>query len=267
MLCERLGLVRFQQNHIAADFALQLCRSAQRDYAAVGVNRQAIAALGFFHQVRGHQNGHALFVTQNLQILPKVAACAGIEAGCRLVEQEHGRMMQQPFCEFETTLHAAGESLGFFLSAIGEAYAAQHLGNALLQRCAAKSVNVSDQHQVLLRRELDVDALGLEDHADVAPNQRRLARDIVSHDQGATARRQHQSRENAEGCGLAAAVGAEQTENLRGANIERHTGQRDAIAVLMAKSLQLNDGSLQQKRSCRSRAGEECRKRSCEGQD
>ena len=190
------------------------------------------------------KHGHALFVAQDLQILPKVAARAGIEAGRRLVQQQHGRMMQQPLCEFQPTLHAAGKCFGFFFGAIGETDAAQHLGNALLQRCTAEAVNVADQHQVLFRRELDVDALGLEDYADVAAHQRGLARDIVSHDQGAAAGRKHQRRKNAERCRLAAAVGAQQAEDLRGTHIERDAGQRDTIAVLMAKRLQLNDGSL-----------------------
>ena len=72
-----------------------------------------------------------------------------------------------------------------------------------------QAVNVADEHQVLFGRELDIDALRLEDHADVAPHQRRLAGHVVAHDQRASARGHHQSRENAEGGGLAAAVGTE----------------------------------------------------------
>ena len=99
---------------------------------------------------------------------------------------------------------------------------------------------MADQHQVLFRRKLDVDALRLEDHADVAAHQRRLARHIVPHDQRASARGQHQGRENAEGGGFAAAVGAKQAEDLGGAHIEGNAGQRHAVSVLMAQILELD---------------------------
>ena len=87
---------------------------------------------------------------------------------------------------------------------------------------AAQSVEMADQHQVLFGGEFHVDALRLEDHADVAAHQRGLAGDIVAHDQRASAGGQHQGRENAEGRGLAAAVGAEQAEDLGRPHIERH---------------------------------------------
>ena len=107
-----------------------------------------------------------------------------------------------------------------------------------------KSVHVTDQHQVLFRRELDVDALLLEDHADLAANLAGLFGDVVAHDERAAAGGNHERREDAEGRGLAAAVGAEQSEDLGGANIERNARQGGAVAVLMAKVLQLNDGRL-----------------------
>ena len=124
-------LARFEQNDVAADLALQLRGSAQRDDIAFGVNRQPVAALGLFHQVRGDQDGHMFFVAQNLQILPQVAPRARIEAGCWLIQQQHRRMMQQTLRQFQAALHAAGKCFGFLLRAIGEANARQHLGNAL----------------------------------------------------------------------------------------------------------------------------------------
>ena len=99
---------------------------------------------------------------------------------------------------------------------------------------------MADQHQVLFRRQLDVDALRLEDDADIAPHQCRLARYIVAHDQGASAGGHHQGRENAEGRGFAAAVGAEQAENLGGTHLEGDASQRDSISVLVAEVLELD---------------------------
>ena len=148
--------------------------------------------------------------------------------------------MQQSLGEFEPTLHASGKRLRFFLGAIGETNPAQHFADALLQRCAAQAVNMADQHQVLFRRQLDVDALLLEDDADAAAHQGRLARHVVAHDQGASARGHHQGRENAEGRGLAAAVGAEQAEDLGGTHVEGNASQRGSISVLVAEVLELD---------------------------
>ncbi len=131
--------------------ALQFRGRAQRDDVAVGVNRQTVAALGLFHQMRGDQHGHAFFVAQNLQVLPQVAARAGIESGRRLIEQQHRRMMQQPLRQFQAPLHAAGKCLGFFFRAIGQPNAAKHLGNALLQRRAAQAVDMADDASGSLR--------------------------------------------------------------------------------------------------------------------
>ena len=216
--------------------------SAQRDHVAFGVNRQAIAALGLFHQVGGDQHGDVFFVAQNLQVLPEVATRARIEAGGRLVEQQNRRMMQQSLGQFETALHAAGKVLGFFFRAIGESDAGEHLGHARLQCAAAQSVDVANQHQVFFGGELDVDALFLEDHADLVADSAGVLGDIASHDERASAGRNHQRRENAKRRGLAAAVGAQQAKNFRRTNFERHARQRGAVTVLMAQVLQLNDG-------------------------
>ena len=124
VLRQRVGFACFQQDHVAANFALQFRRSAQRDNVAFGVDRQAIAALGLFHQVRGNQHGDVFFVAQNLQVLPQIAARAGIEAGRRLIQQQHRRVMQQTLGQLQPPLHAAGKCLGFFFGAIGKPDAA-----------------------------------------------------------------------------------------------------------------------------------------------
>ena len=148
--------------------------------------------------------------------------------------------MQQPLGQFEPTLHAAGKRLRFFLGAVGETDPAQHFADALPERGAAQAVNVADQHQVLFRRQLDVDALLLEDDADAAAHQGRLARHVVAHDQGASARGHHQGRENAEGRGLAAAVRAEQPEDLGGTHVEGNASQGGSVSVLVAEILELD---------------------------
>ena len=77
---------RIQQDHVAADFALQFRRSSQRHQVALVQDRQPVAALGLFHQVSRDQHRNMLFVAQHLQVLPQVAACSGIESSRRLIQ-------------------------------------------------------------------------------------------------------------------------------------------------------------------------------------
>ena len=82
-------VARFKQKHVATDFVLQLCRSAKRDQLAFAENCQAIATLGFFHQVRSNNHRDIFLIAKDGEILPKIAARAGIEAGRGLIEQKH----------------------------------------------------------------------------------------------------------------------------------------------------------------------------------
>ena len=182
-----------------------------------------------------------LFVAENLEVLPQISAGARIETGGRLVQQQNGRVMKQTLREFQPALHSAGKSLDLFLGTVGEADAREHFRNTRLQRCAVQAIHVPDEHQVLFRCELDVDALLLEDDADLAANFAGFFGDIVSHDERAAAGGNHQCREDAKGRSLAASVGAEQSKDLRRANLKRNACQRCALAVLMAQVLQLND--------------------------
>ena len=198
-----------------------------------------------------------------MQVLPQIAARARIESGGGLVEQQHRRMMQQSLGQFEPPLHASGKRLRFFLGAVGETDAAQHFADALLERGAAQAVKMADMRQVLFGRQLDVDALLLEDNADAAAHHGRLARHIVVHDQGASARGHHQGRENAEGRSLAAAVRAEQPEDLGRSHLERNPSQRDAVSVLVAELLELDDRCRRVAGVCRDRMIDSFR--SCHG--
>ena len=87
-------VARFKQKHVATDFVFQFCRSAQRDQLAFAEDCQAIATLGFFHQVRGHDHGDMFLVAKDGEILPEIATRARIEAGRGLIEQKHRRVMQ-----------------------------------------------------------------------------------------------------------------------------------------------------------------------------
>src|SRR4051812_34943219 len=96
--------------------------------------------------------------------------------------------------------------------------------------------------EVLVRREFGIDALRLEYDADLPANRGWIMGGVPAHDQGVAGGRNHQSRQDAEQRGLAAAVGAEQPEQFRGANVERNAIKRGAVFVSVNQILYGNDG-------------------------
>src|SRR5580692_10441182 len=77
----------FQNDDVAADFAFQFRWGTQRYQIPFVQDGQPVAALGFFHQMRGHEDGNMFFIAQGLQILPQVAARSGIKTGRGLIEK------------------------------------------------------------------------------------------------------------------------------------------------------------------------------------
>src|SRR5271156_452347 len=98
-VCNRRGqtlrIARLQQNYVATDFVGERLGRAERDQIAFVQNRETVAALGLLHEVSGDDDGDALLIAKNSEILPEVVARARIEAGRRLVEQQNFWMMEQ----------------------------------------------------------------------------------------------------------------------------------------------------------------------------
>src|SRR5271165_1223508 len=95
--------------------------------------------------------------------------------------------------------------------------------------------------QVLISRQLRIDALGLEDNANLPAETGRILRRIATHDHGAPASRDHQRRENPKKRRLPAAVRTEQTEQLGRTNVERHAVQCRAVLIAVNHVLYRND--------------------------
>ena len=87
--------------------------------------------------------------------------------------------------------------------------------------------------EILPGSELDVYALRLENHADVATQSSGLANRVESRDDRRTGRRHHQRRENPEQRRLAAAIWPQQAEQFRWLDIEGNAIERCAIFVAM----------------------------------
>ena len=91
--------------------------------------------------------------------------------------------------------------------------------------------------QVLGGSKLHIDALGLEDYSDLAAQSGGVFRYVKSFYYGAAAIRHHQCRKNTKHCGLAAAVGSEQSKQLCMTHVERDSVQRGAASIAMHQIL------------------------------
>src|SRR5215813_4089057 len=148
-----------------------------------------------------------LFIAQSLQVLPQIATRSWIQSGCWLIQQEHRWMMQQPLRQLQSPLHSTGECLGSFLCAVRKSNPGQHFPHARLQRRTVQAIYMPDEHQVLFGRELHINTLLLEDHANYPAYSSGFRGHVMTHDERAPASWNHQRREDAKGRSLAAAVG------------------------------------------------------------
>ena len=96
--------------------------------------------------------------------------------------------------------------------------------------------------EVFVGGELGVDALGLEDNADVAAHGSGLADGVEAGDGGAAGSGDHERGKNSKESGLAAAVRAEQAEEFGGTNVERDAVKRGAVLVAVDEVANGNDG-------------------------
>ena len=96
-----------------------------------------------------------------------------------------------------------------------------------------QSVKVTLMPQVLISGELQIDALGLKYHSNLAANSVGIFGRIVAHNDGASAGRQHQCRKNSKKGGFSAAIRSQQSEEFGWPHIEGDTVQRHAVVVTM----------------------------------
>ena len=87
------------------DARLQLVRRAERDRLAAIDQRDAVAVFGLVHEVRGDQHGDAL-LDQAVDVRPELAPRDRIDAGGRLVEEQHGGLVHHGAGQRQALLEA-----------------------------------------------------------------------------------------------------------------------------------------------------------------
>ena len=137
---QNFRLSRPDHDHVTADFGLELAGRRNGDQLALMHDPNAIASLGLFHVMRRQHNGHALFLAQVLEIVPKFAARRRIKPRAGLVEQQQCRLVEERLGEFDPALESARQRLDPVALARRQPEPLEHRRTSLAQPLAGDSI-------------------------------------------------------------------------------------------------------------------------------
>ena len=113
-----------------------LGRALDHDLAAADDREPVGELVGLLEVVRGEQDRERLAVGERAELLPHRHARLGIEAGRRLVEEEHAGPVDEPERDVEAPLHPARVGAREPVGGVGEADELEQLVDAALEaRC------------------------------------------------------------------------------------------------------------------------------------
>ena len=225
---------------LAADAVLELVGGAVGDHAAVVDDRDPVGEpVGLVEVLGREQHGRAVG-DEPLDRLPQVEPAARVEAGRRLVEEQHRRARDQRGGEVEPAAHAARVRLRDAVAGVGEAEALEQLGGARLGGAAAVAVEAADHRQVLEPGEVLVDRRVLAGEADAGAQLRGLADHVEAGHAGRAGVGGEQRREDAHRRRLAGAVRAEHAEHGAGRGLEVDAVERAHVAERLDEAADLD---------------------------
>ena len=204
-------------DRLAAEAALQLLRCPLDDHPPEADDREPVGKLvGLLHVVRRQEDRQRLALGEPFELLPHRCARLGIEAGRRLVQEEHLRTMDEPEGDVEPPLHAARVASHDAVGRVGEPEQIQQLADPRLE---------------------SADARALRHVADCPPDGICLGDDVVAGHLGPARIRRRQRREHLDRRRLAGSIRAEQPEELAGVDAEADSVERPNRAVALAQPL------------------------------
>jgi hypothetical protein len=221
--------------------ALHSRGAAFGDDLALVEDADPVRVLGLVEVVGREEDGGPRLGPHLAKVVPERAAARRVEAGRRLIEEQHPRPVHETPHDLELALHATGERL----------HRLEHLAlDAEDPRELAHPVAIRDRHEreerpvreqavedrvqpdVLLCREVEVEARLLEDDPDRAPHAVRVGREITAADDRGARRRSERRREDRDRRRLARAIRSEEREQLA-----RPHGEADAVDRVELRAL------------------------------
>ena len=166
----------------------------------------------------------------------QVLARLGVEAHGGFIHQQHRRVVQAGAHEFHLAAVAAGEFAHFPVQVGANAHALATGADALVRQPARQAVQVGLEQQVATDAEVEVERDLLEHDADMTQcSSGRAAQRMAGHLDLALVGGE-QAGQHLEQRGLAGAVGAEQRNELAGAQVQRQRLKGRAFSVTLGQA-------------------------------
>ncbi|SUA41734.1 Uncharacterised protein [Nocardia africana] len=223
-------LRRIQRDHLAvaaAGLLLEFVGGALGDHRALVDDDDVVAEdVGLFQILRGQQNRDALLLERVDQI-PHTLAAARVQAGGRLVEEDHLRAHHQPAGDVDATAHTAGVVPHRALTGADQVEFLEQGVGAAAGVLLGQTHQPAEQFEVLASGEVLVQRRVLPRHHDRAPHPGRIGDHVVPGHRGAARIGPQQGGQDLDRGGLAGAVGSEDAQH-RGAG----RGETDALQRL-----------------------------------
>ena len=190
-------------------------RALGDDVAAVHDHEPIAELLGFVHVVRGEHERDALAL-QAGTAGPKQVARLRVEAGRRLVEQEHVGRVDQPASDREPSLHAARERVDLGVAPVAQLHEVEQLGGPLADERSRQVEVAAVDHHVVPHRQLGVEVVLLRHDAEARADLRAVGRGVHAEHAEFAARPRRHAADHAHRRRLARAVRSEEAERLAG---------------------------------------------------
>ena len=205
--------------------------------------RDAVAALGFVHEVGGDEDGDLVAPGQLHHQPPEVVARNRVHARGGLIQDQqlglvhHGHGQRQALAHAQRQLHGQRAACGLQVKPLQHGlHALGHLGLWHMKQPGV-------QHQVLLYRQLAVQRERLRHIAHAAARGHVFRVHRLAKQPGLAVGGGQQAGEHLHGGGLAAPVAAQKAKNLAALDAKAHMVHRHKVAKLHGQALGL-DGDL-----------------------
>ena len=223
---------------------LERHRRVQRHDAAAVDDRDAVAqTVGLVHVMRGEKQRAALLSAQMRDHLPHRNTRDRVEAGGGLVQKQELRVVHQAARDLQPSPHAARQSGGERVGAVGEADGFEQLRGALAPARTGDAVQAGVNAQILGAGEFGVAGHVLRNDADGGAHRIGVVNDIVPGHNGRAAGGRHQRRQHADERALARAVGSQKAEDLAARHVETDVVDRQQRAEALADAFDLDRGA------------------------
>ena len=225
---------------LAADDPLEPVGGVVRDDPAVVDDGDLVGErVGLLQVLRGQQHRRPVG-DQRADDVPHVLALGRVEAGRRLVEEDHVRAADQARGQVEPPAHAAGVGLGRPVGGLGQVEPLEQLGGPLPGAARGRRSSRVPKSTRFCRPVRSSSTEAYWPVRPIAARTRSASRTTSKPATGRARRRAQQGGEDADGGGLAGAVGAEHAEHGARGDGEVDALQRPRLPEALDEALGLD---------------------------